>query len=195
MLIARLLLAQHKPLDGLALLEHLLAAAETAGRQQNVLKMQLLLSLIYAELGNTTKVNALLTKILAFAYTQNYRRLFLDEGPALEKLLRQLAPTLSRSKKELRAYLQTLLLAYEQPAKSMAIPLSTHNNTFLMEPLSKQEEKVLRLLAAGQTNPQIARELMVSINTVRTQVQSIFRKLDVNNRQEASQVARQHHLV
>ena len=60
----------------------------------------------------------------------------------------------------------------------------------LLEPLSVQEQKVLRLLAAGNSNAEIARELVVSVNTIRTQVQSIYRKLNVNNRVEASEVAR-----
>jgi LuxR family transcriptional regulator, maltose regulon positive regulatory protein len=61
--------------------------------------------------------------------------------------------------------------------------------------LSQQEQKVLRLLAAGNSNAGIARELVVSVNTVRTQVQSIYRKLDVNNRVEASAMARQLELL
>jgi DNA-binding NarL/FixJ family response regulator len=61
--------------------------------------------------------------------------------------------------------------------------------------LSSQEQKVLRLLAAGNSNAEIARELVVSVNTIRTQVQSIYRKLNVNNRVEASAVARQLELV
>ena len=53
----------------------------------------------------------------------------------------------------------------------------------LVEPLNAQEQRVLRLLAAGRSNPEIARELVVSINTVKAHVQSIYRKLNVNNRQ------------
>jgi len=67
--------------------------------------------------------------------------------------------------------------------------------TLLLEPLSSQEQKVLRLLAAGNSNAEIARELVVSVNTVRTQVQSIYRKLNVNNRVEASAVANQLELL
>jgi LuxR family maltose regulon positive regulatory protein len=50
---------------------------------------------------------------------------------------------------------------------------------------------VLRLLAAGRSNPEIAQELIVSVNTVKTQVQSIYRKLNVKNRWEAREAARQ----
>jgi LuxR family maltose regulon positive regulatory protein len=47
------------------------------------------------------------------------------------------------------------------------------------------------LLAAGNSNAEIARKLVVSVNTVRTQVQSIYRKLNVGNRVEASVVAKE----
>jgi LuxR family maltose regulon positive regulatory protein len=57
--------------------------------------------------------------------------------------------------------------------------------------LSAQEQRVLRLLAAGLSNPEIARELVVSTNTIKTQVQSIFRKLNVSNREEAAEIARE----
>jgi len=60
----------------------------------------------------------------------------------------------------------------------------------LVEPLSPQEQRVLRLLAAGRSNPEIAQELVVSVNTVKTQVQSIYRKLNVNSRWEAREAAR-----
>lgn len=57
-----------------------------------------------------------------------------------------------------------------------------------MEPLSRQEQRVLRFLIAELSYPEIARELVVSINTVKTQVQSIYRKLNVHSRREARAV-------
>lgn len=65
----------------------------------------------------------------------------------------------------------------------------------LVEPLSPQEQRVLCLLAGGLSNPEIAEELIVSINTIKTQVKSIYRKLNVNSRKEARQAARQLNLL
>jgi LuxR family maltose regulon positive regulatory protein len=59
-----------------------------------------------------------------------------------------------------------------------------------MESLSSQEQRILRLLVAGRSNPEIADALVVSVNTVKTHVQSLYRKLGVHNRVEASSVAR-----
>jgi LuxR family maltose regulon positive regulatory protein len=64
-----------------------------------------------------------------------------------------------------------------------------------VEPLSQRERKVLRLLAAGLSNPEIADELVVSLNTVKTQVSSIYRKLNVTNRKEAIAAARSENLL
>ena len=59
-----------------------------------------------------------------------------------------------------------------------------------MEALSQQELRVLRLLVAGLSNADIARELVVSTNTIKTHVKSIYRKLSVKSREEAREVAR-----
>jgi LuxR family transcriptional regulator, maltose regulon positive regulatory protein len=63
------------------------------------------------------------------------------------------------------------------------------------EPLSRQEQRVLRLLVAGQTYAEIADALIVSPNTVKTQVGSIYRKLGVSRRAEAIARTSQLHLL
>ena len=56
----------------------------------------------------------------------------------------------------------------------------------LSEPLTEQETEILRLLAQGQTNPQIARELVVSPGTVKNLVRDIIAKLGVSDRTQAA---------
>ena len=60
-----------------------------------------------------------------------------------------------------------------------------------IEALSQQELRVLRLLVAGLSNADIAQELVVSTNTIKTHVKSIYRKLNVKSRDEAREVARE----
>ncbi|MDQ3937627.1 MAG: LuxR C-terminal-related transcriptional regulator, partial [Chloroflexota bacterium] len=55
----------------------------------------------------------------------------------------------------------------------------------LIEPLSERELEVLRLLASDLDGPAIARELVVSLNTLRTHTKNIFAKLGVNSRRAA----------
>jgi LuxR family maltose regulon positive regulatory protein len=61
----------------------------------------------------------------------------------------------------------------------------------LVEPLSQRELEVLHLIALGNTNPEIARQLIVSTGTIKAHTASIYRKLDVANRTEAVARARQ----
>jgi LuxR family maltose regulon positive regulatory protein len=61
--------------------------------------------------------------------------------------------------------------------------------------LSDRELQVLRLLDSELTGPQIARELFVSHNTVRTHTKHIFTKLDVTNRRAAVLRARERGLL
>jgi LuxR family maltose regulon positive regulatory protein len=63
------------------------------------------------------------------------------------------------------------------------------------ETLSQQEVRMLRLIVAGMSNADIAQELVVSINTVKTHVKSIYRKLNVSSRVEAREIARELKLV
>jgi LuxR family maltose regulon positive regulatory protein len=61
----------------------------------------------------------------------------------------------------------------------------------LIEPLSARELDVLRLLGTDLDGPSIARELIVSLSTVRTHTQNIYAKLGVNNRRAAVRQAEQ----
>jgi LuxR family maltose regulon positive regulatory protein len=126
-----------------------------------------------------------LREALELGRTGKYIRPFLNEGEVMARLLR-VAFTQVREK-SLQAFLQTLLSAFVQE------PSASHFQAG--EPLTSRERQVLRLLAAGYSNPAIAHELVVSVHTVRTQVQNIYSKLNVHNRLQASELARLLHLL
>jgi LuxR family maltose regulon positive regulatory protein len=65
----------------------------------------------------------------------------------------------------------------------------------LVEPLSDRELQVLRLLGSDLDGPAIARELVVSLNTLRTHTRNIYAKLGVNSRREAVRQAGELELV
>ncbi len=137
----------------------------------------------------------MLTAALTLAQPESYQRLFLDEGRPMADALRSIVPDVREE--PLASYLRTLLSGFNHQHTEQAVPSlpSSSIPTLPFEPLSPQEQRVLRLLAAGRSNPEIAQELIVSINTVKTQVQSIYRKLNVNSRWEARDAARQLKLV
>ena len=72
----------------------------------------------------------------------------------------------------------------QSSTKSASLSISSEPY-LLTEPLSEREIEVLRLIASGLSNQEIAERLFISINTVRTHTSSVFRKLDVNRRTQA----------
>ena len=91
----------------------------------------------------------------------------------------------------LSGYVDKLLAAFAQPA---AAPKSAHpgraraiihQKSDMIEPLSERELEVLKLLRSELSGPEIARQLIVSLNTLRTHTNNIFNKLGVNNRRAA----------
>ncbi len=204
LLEARWLLAQEKITEAIALLARWLDDARQNGRVRASLEIQMLMALAYAADRQMRPARSLLQNVLSQAVAEGYQRLFLDEGAPMAALLRTLQPYIREP--ALLAYLEMILHAFAQEgqqeqleagrvADSRDNPLSREHSSPalpapLIEPLSRQELRVLRLLAAGRSNREIAGELIVSVNTIRSQIQSIYRKLNVNNRVEASEVAR-----
>jgi NarL family two-component system response regulator LiaR len=76
-------------------------------------------------------------------------------------------------------------------------PASFEQNTAALASLSitPREQQVLGLLATGRSNKEIARELGVSPNTVKTQLASLYQKLEVERRTQAIQKARELALI
>ena len=113
-----------------------------------------------------------LHRALTLAEPEGYARVFLDEGSPMLTLLRD---TASGGQE----YATRLLAA------SGSATIGTAVGRGLVEPLSERELDVLRLLRSDLDGPDIARELMVSLNTMRTHTKNIYAKLGVNSRRAA----------
>jgi LuxR family maltose regulon positive regulatory protein len=116
----------------------------------------------------------------------------LNERERLAALLRDTLPEIREE--SLAAYARALLYTVSQEGKQKGAA-TAHGPESLVEPLSEQERRVLRLIAAGLSNPEIAEELVISVNTVKTHVKNIYGKLSVNGREEARQAARHLKLI
>jgi len=187
LLQARLLIAQGEIEQALPLLDTLQAEAHTHKSLRNELEIIVLKALASATLNQQKEARQALREVLVLAHPGGYQRLFLDEGETMEVLLRSILPEIKED--TLLTYARTLLAAFTGQKTGQEAPPPTPSELFI-EPLSSQERRVLRLLVAGRSNPEMAQELIVSVNTIKTQVKSIFRKLNVNSRQEARDVAR-----
>ena len=179
--LARVLLAQETPgradgprHEGTRLLERLLAAAEGGHRTGSVIEITVLQALDHQARGDVSAARAALEQALTLAGPEGYVRVFIDEGAAMTALLRA-ASYHGRG----GDYARHLLAA--DSARARPAPAQRG----LVEPLSVRELHVLRLLRTDLSGPDIARELTVSLNTIRTHTKSIYAKLSVNNRRAA----------
>jgi LuxR family maltose regulon positive regulatory protein len=179
--LARILLARGMPSDALGLLERLLCAAKDGARAGSAIEILVLESLAHDALGSRAAAQKPLVRALALAEPERHVRVFLDEGPSILALLRLVANE--------RAFARHLLgAAGESPSRMSSEAPS-------VEALSHRELDVLRLLATELDGPEIARELVVSLNTVRSHTKNIYSKLGVNNRMAAVRRAEELNLL
>ena len=186
--LARLLVAQGRH-DGspeairqaVELAQRLVVHAEEGERDGSLLDALVVLALAHHADRDAGSALGSLDRAAALAEPEGYVRVFVDEGPPMTSLLK-----LATKQPNAPPYLRRLHAAAqgmgEQPGPSQP----------LVEPLSERELEVLRLLETDLDGPEIARELVVSLSTVRTHTQNIYTKLGVNNRRAA--VRRAHEL-
>ncbi len=194
LLAARLQIAQGAAGDALPQLTDWLEDAQSNGRTRSEIEVLNLLALAHANLGAQHEAVQALIQALAVGQPARFQRIFIDEGDRLALILRQALPEI-RSE-PVAVFARGLLYAISQERSKKEPPLpQTTPSDLLIEPLSEQEQRVLRLLAAGLSNPEIAGELVISINTVKTHVKNIYAKLGVSSRKEARQAANQLNLL
>lgn len=193
LVLARLSLAQQRPERALAVVEPVLLRMERQGRTRLLIEALLLKALALQAQGALALAAPALERALRLAEPGGYVRLFVDEGEPMRRLLVQGGR--SSTDRRLGRYRQRLLQAFPQAGTSVAAPAPESELQPLVERLSERELAVLRLLSAGRSNPEIARDLDVAVSTVRTHAKSIYGKLAAHGRWEAVQRARQLRLV
>ena len=179
--LARVLLARYEGdraerslHEAARLLERLLLEAEEGGRTGRVIEILVLRALAHQRLGDIPAALACLERAMTLAEPEGYVRVFTDEGPPLASLLQAAA-----KQGMARNYVRRLLAAVSETEHGSPLEQA------LIEPLSERELDVLRLLGTDLDGPDIARELTVSLNTVRTHTKHIYAKLAVTNRRAA----------
>jgi LuxR family maltose regulon positive regulatory protein len=124
---------------------------------------------------------AALERALSLAEPEGYVRMFVGEGPPMASLLRRLA-----KQRTTWDYVRRLLNACSHAGGTTPGRTGQARQAArLVEPLSERELDVLRLLGSDLDGPDIARELTVSLNTLRTHTKNIYSKPGVNSRRAA----------
>ncbi|HLE29010.1 MAG TPA: LuxR C-terminal-related transcriptional regulator [Anaerolineales bacterium] len=178
-ILARLWMAEGCPAEALALLESALPIAEKMKRIGLVIEYEILIALAAQALGQTGKAMQALERAMTLAEPEGFVRIFVDEGKPMARLLYEAAS--QRTKPE---YAGRLLAAFP-----IATP-SRPKHAEMIEPLSARELEVLRLIAEGLSNEEIAQRLVLSLPTVKWHTGNIYGKLSVKNRTEAVAKAR-----
>jgi LuxR family maltose regulon positive regulatory protein len=183
----RVLLANKQPMAALQRLEPVLQRATAGQRWGHVIEIRLLQALAQQMLHEEPQALATLWEAVRLGEPEGYLRCFVEEGEAMAALLCKLRE--KQHKGGPTPYLDRVLAAFPNPSQTLASqPKRTAKQTSaqsLLEPLSERELQVLQLMEKGASNQDIARELVIAIDTVKRHVSHILAKLDAQNRVQA----------
>jgi LuxR family maltose regulon positive regulatory protein len=187
--------------DASGLLDRLLVAAERGERTGSVIEILVLQALAQHVRGDVIGAVSVLERAVGLAEPEGYVQVFVGKGPPVVTLLRLLA-----DRRPTWTYVRALLAATARPGPAVAVsPVSAPQASSppaavssapaalvpetvagqVVDPLSERELQVLRLLATDLDGPDVARRLVVSLNTLRTHTRNIYAKLGVNSRRAA----------
>jgi ATP/maltotriose-dependent transcriptional regulator MalT len=201
--LARVLIAENQAAQAVPLLDRLLLAAEAQQRTGSVIEILIAQVLAHQAQGNTPAAIASLERALTLAEPEGYVRTFVNEGEAMRLLIADFRLMIEkreqREDQKLIGYVHKLLAAFAPPTTSQSVfniptPLRSGDQgqpSAMIEPLSPRELEVLRLIAQGLSNQEIADRLFLALSTVKGHIRIIFDKLQVQRRTEAVVRARE----
>lgn len=180
-----------QPAQARQILERLRQQAICEQNQRLLLDLWLLEACLQLDAGEQKAALVCLDEALHLAVSYGFAQLLQHEGSELAELLRQLLQPQVRR----QAGLERPLPEREQLAILLAGLGEEAGASPLLESLTRRELDVLRRMARGQSNQQLADGLFVSVSTVKTHINNLFRKLDVTDRDSALRIARELRLL
>lgn len=178
---ARLYYAQGKYADAVDLLTSLRNQCLKKNLLELVLQIDILSSAALHSLNCHQKAKSILTNALAFSEIEGYVRPFVNDAKQIEPVLRDIAEDLYDG--SFSFYLKTVFSACDIPLYRCESP--NGDDICGYESLTKREIEILKWMAQGAKNKEIAQKASISISTVKTHVHRILAKLDVPNRTQA----------
>jgi LuxR family maltose regulon positive regulatory protein len=172
---ARVYLATEKYAEALHLLIRLQERVEAAGRTRSLIQTLILRALAHQAMNDTPQALSALERALTLAQPGGFIRIFVDEGEPMASLLQ-----LALREGVNPDYTGQLLACFPKPTGTLVT-----GDYALVEPLSKRELEVMRLIAAGLSNQEIAQELVIAVSTVKSHINHIYGKLGVKSRTQA----------
>ncbi|MBA2681585.1 MAG: hypothetical protein H0U76_24710, partial [Ktedonobacteraceae bacterium] len=207
--LARVYLAQQQYASCLHLLAQLLSKMEGMKRHWDVVQILALQVVALHSCGEVMQGRQVVIRLLTLTEPEGYVRVYLDAGESMQQVLKTLLETSEDDGAHTTvvslSFVSTILSAFEQEKCRLPLPQQaphalvaqvgtqphTHASSVLVEPLSRREQEVLRLVAEGATNQEIADHLVISLTTVKKHVGSLLTKLTAENRTHAVARARE----
>ncbi|HEX4683545.1 MAG TPA: LuxR C-terminal-related transcriptional regulator [Gemmatimonadaceae bacterium] len=200
--LVRLLIARHERTrderslkDAARLLERLDMTARTGKRAGSVIEILVLESLVQSALNNVRGALDLLAQAIAMAEPEGFLRLFLDHGSRMRDLLRH-----AMTRGLAAEYTRRVLAAFDAPhpkraATATAAVRPPAGDSGMIQPLTTRELEILRLIASGLRNQEIAGHLAISAATVKRHIANAYGKLGAAHRTEALNRAKELELL
>jgi LuxR family maltose regulon positive regulatory protein len=173
--------------DAIAILQPALERARLASSRGELLRLLVLHGVALAGTGSTGPARVALGKALAIGVVEGFVRRWLDAGPAVQPILGDLRQDSTLPAPQ-AAYLEQLASALQAAYFAGGEPAAIGS---ALDVLSERERDVLRLIAAGHSNRQIAEQLIVTLHTVKKHSSNIYGKLGVTSRTAALARARE----
>lgn len=194
--LARALIYTRQWKSASRLLSKLLHSAETQERLTSKIEVSLLQTIASGAQNDETTAMDTLRRAIRWGMTENYHRTFLDEGEALVHWLRKLVTDRCNITREEYGYARGLVATFEKSKlphdnwmdktrQAFSDPQSSY-----VEPLTNREKDILSAISVGLTNADIAKQLGLSVGTVKLYAHNVFGKLGVKNRTQAVVKAR-----
>jgi LuxR family maltose regulon positive regulatory protein len=191
-ILARLLIAEGKHAEAATLLDQVLSEAKKIDRVYLMIEVEILRAIAFHAQKSGPEALDALQHALTLAEPEGFMRVFLDHGENVSELL-------EIARKELEeptvlTYVDRMLQAYvAQTRDTISIP--SRQREEIPEHLSDRELEVLRLLPSSLSSTEMADELSISVNTLRSHLKSIYAKLSAHSRYEAIARAREANLL
>ena len=194
--LARVLIARYAS-DGASqhlhaatgLLERLLEKSVEGGRTENVIEILLIQAMSNQTQGEIARAVAIFERALVLAEPEGYVQVFVDEGEAMLSLIRYATANGVTNAHAMRLLFE---LRGTHPSASPSAPVASSE---LAEALTAREVEILRLIATGMRNQEVADHLFISISTVKRHIANAYGKLNVGHRTEAIARANELHLL
>ena len=193
--LARVRLAEGSFTGVHELLSCLLALAESQNRTGSAIEILLTQALVHQAQGNKSQAFAALERALTLTEPDCYIRVYVDEGEPIQSLISEFRSKVATRAHPLLGYVDRILDFFPQSAEAISLSKIQNRKSKIVESLSEREMEVLKAMARGLRNKEIASDLFITERTVKFHANSIYQKLEVNGRTEAVSRAIQRGLV